>query len=274
MNSFLRFFEKIGQYWLLYGLIYLMYRIKGKDIKEVRFRKDLGVWEYRIGNDYFFSSGPGWAYDYDYLRKQFADSVGLKYLPREGDCVVDVGAGVGEELLVFSKLVGKTGKVFAIEAHPKTFEALQANCRLNNIDNAILLNVAVSDKPGRLFIEGARNALGNKVSSVAAPDTSDVEAITVEQLIERHGINRINFMKVNIEGAEQLLIKGIGKAISKIDNMAISCHDFRYVTEGNEFFKTKAIVVDFLDSNGFDYVARSTDTVADSYVYASPKKPR
>jgi len=251
-----------------------MYRIKGKKVKKVKYREDLGVWEFKIGNDHLFSSGPGWAYDYDYLKQQFIASVGVQYLPKAGDCVVDVGAGVGEELLVCSRLVGEKGKVFAIEAHPKTFEALKVNCQLNHINNATLLNVAVSDKPGRIFIEGARNALGNKVSSTGSVDASEVEAITIEQLVDRFGIDRINFMKVNIEGAEQLLIKGIGTAISKIDNMAISCHDFRYVTEGNEFFKTKAIVIDFLENNGFEYVTRMSDSFADSYVYAFPRKPR
>jgi len=274
MNSFLHFLERIGQYRLLYALIYLMYRIKGRNIRKVKFWKDLGAWEFKIDNDYFFSSGPGWAYDYNYLKKQFEASVGAQYLPKEEDCVIDVGAGVGEELLIFSRLVGEKGKVFAIEAHPKTFKALQVNCKLNNINNATLLNVAVSDKPGRIFIEGARNALVNKVNNIEVPDATEVEAITIEQLVDRHGISRINFMKVNIEGAEQLLIKGIGKAISKIDNMAISCHDFRYVTEGNEFFKTKAIVLDFLDNNGFDYVTRLTDSLGDSYVYAFPRKAR
>lgn len=251
-----------------------MHWIKGKDIKKVKYHKDLGVWESKIGEEYFFCSGPGWAYDYQFLLKQFKESGGRMYLPKEGDCVVDVGAGVGEELLVCSRLVGEKGRVFAIEAHPKTFEALELNSKLNRINNATLLNVAVSDKPGRLFIEGERNALGNKVNDTQLPGASSVEAITIEQLVDRFGIDRISLMKVNIEGAEQLLIKGIGRAISKIDNVAISCHDFRYLTEGNEFFKTKDIVIKFLTDNGFDYVTGPSEGFIDSYVYASPRKAR
>ena len=67
-----------------------------------------------------------------------------------------------------------------------------------------------------------------------------------------YNLHKIDLLKVNIEGAERLVIETMGDVLPIIRNVAISCHDFRYKHEGgNEFFKTKKIVTDFLMENGF-----------------------
>lgn len=273
VNQQLQNLQKSGHTKLLSWLIYLMYKWKGKNIKQVSFLPELNVWEFKIGKDFFYSSGPGWAYDYQYLFEQFAANLGYNYMPKEGDLVIDVGAGVGEELMVFSKSVGEKGRVFAIEAHPKTFRTLQYNNDKNGFGNTELLNIAITDVPGQIFIEDSADSLANKVSKEENSGGFQVQAITIEQLINRYDIAQVDFMKVNIEGAEQLLIKGIGKSIDKFKNLAISCHDFRYQNEGNEFFKTKFIVHEFLKDNNFECIIRNTkNPLLDDYIYAYPKK--
>lgn len=272
VNRILQFLQRKGQYRLLAFLTFFMYKLKSKGIERVGYLEEFNVWEFQIQGEHFFSSGPGWAYDYDYLLNQYASHLGFHYLPKPGDCVVDVGAGVGEELLIFSKLVGNQGKVFAIEAHPTTFKALAYNNSRNGFQNTELLNVAVSDRSGKLFIEDSLDSLANKVTSESMGNSFEVDAVTIEQLVAQENIAEINLLKVNIEGAEQLLIKGIGSALAKIKNMAISCHDFRFENEGVEFFKTKQIVLEFLKKNNFDYIIRSTgNPLLDNYVYAFPK---
>jgi FkbM family methyltransferase len=272
VNSILKNLEKRGYYRLLSMVVWVMYRIKGKKIRSVKFLKELNVWEFEIGNDFFYSSGPGWVYDYDYLLQEFSTHLGFHYLPKDGDCVIDVGAGVGEELMIFSKRVGDSGRVFAIEAHPKTFKALEYNRDRNKLKNTELLNFAIADAPGHIFIEDTQDSLGNKVSKEQNTNTFRVEAITIKQLVDRFEIDRVDFMKVNIEGAEQLLVKGIGSAIHKIRNVAISCHDFRYQNEGVEFFKTKKIILEFLRASDFECVIRNTgNPLLDDYVYAFQK---
>jgi hypothetical protein len=83
-------------------------------------------------------------------------------------------------------------------------------------------------------------------------------------------MNRVDFVKVNIEGAEQLLVKGLVAGLPKVLRMAISCHDFRYHAEGDEFFKTKEIILSFF--NQHQYVIRQRETnepLLDDYVYAT-----
>ena len=49
----------------------------------------------------------------------------LRYQPKPGDTVVDVGAGMGDDTLVFSRMVGPSGRVFSFEAHPDNLRCLQ-----------------------------------------------------------------------------------------------------------------------------------------------------
>lgn len=269
MNNVLRLLVKAKLYLLVRGLCFLMYKTKGKNIKSVKFLKELNVWEFKIGDEYYLSSGPGWAYDYDYLLDTFKNHLGNKYLPKQGDIVIDVGAGTGEEMMIFSKLVGKTGKVYAFEAHPKTFEALSYNKRLNNLDNVELLNLAISDENGFIKIQDSDNSLANKVSKDVDMGF-EVEAITIDSFLKDKDIKEVDFLKVNIEGAEQLLIQGMKESLGIIKNMAISCHDFRYMNEGDIFFKTKKIVTTFLEENNVKYQVRETNNpLIDDYIYTS-----
>jgi len=272
VNKLLKTLEDKGYHRLLSKIILFMYKLKGKDARSVKYISEYRVWEFQIGEEYYYSTGPGWVYDYDYLVTEFSTHLGFHYLPIDGDCVVDVGAGVGEELMIFSKRVGVNGKVFAIEAHPNTYSALVYNHDRNKLENVITLNVAIADLAGSIFIEDTQNSLANKISKEQQGQGFEVKSITIAELVMQHNIKQIDFMKVNIEGAEQLLIKGIGDAIYKIKNMAISCHDFRYKNEGIEFFKTKELVLEFLRDNNFECVTRNTgNPLLDDYVYAFPK---
>lgn len=65
----------------------------------------------------------------------------------EGDTVVDIGANVGHYTLLFSRLVGASGRVVAFEPIPTTFDLLASNVVSAGRDNATLINAAVTDNP-------------------------------------------------------------------------------------------------------------------------------
>ncbi|HEV8512375.1 MAG TPA: FkbM family methyltransferase, partial [Cyclobacteriaceae bacterium] len=91
-----------------------------------------------------------------------------------------------------------------------------------------------------------------------------------DQLVKENKIERIDFLKSNIEGAEQYLIEGMSESIGMIRNMCISCHDFRQVYHNHgEFYMTKEKVKSFLEANGFEVTVRqSGNRVIDDYLYA------
>jgi hypothetical protein len=148
---------------LLKKIIFLRYKQKGKKIDRVNYLNDFGAWEVSIDGLTLLSSGPGWAYDYDFLLNQLKTLSGHHYLPQRGDIVFDIGAGVGEETVILSQLVGTTGKIFAIEAHPRTYGALAYMVGKNNLGNVTCVNLAFSDRPGLVEIDDTANSLANTI---------------------------------------------------------------------------------------------------------------
>jgi len=170
------------------------------------------------------------------------------YTPRLGDTVVAVGAGIGRETLLFSRLVGDRGRVVALEAHPRTYLRLASLCRVNRLENVTLLQVAASDRDGTATISDDEHHLQN---TMLTADGIEVPASRLDSLAADLGITQIDLLTMNIEGAEWLAIRGLGQIIGSIRNVCISCHDFLADEVGSEQLRTKALVRDFLIEYGF-----------------------
>jgi len=101
-----------------------------------------------------------------HLRRRLDGSVDFwtfLYKPKTGDIVFDIGAGVGVDAIVFSQLVGDTGRVYAFEAHPWTFRALEKCCALNRL-SVEPVQMAVADAKGTLWISDLTNDELNSIS--------------------------------------------------------------------------------------------------------------
>lgn len=173
------------------------------------------------------------------------------YEPRPQHVVVDVGAGIGEEALTLSP---KVARILAIEAHPQTFRCLQKTIALSGLANVQAVQCAVSDRTGILRISTERNHLANSVGSGSGVD---VPARPLSDICSDYGIRTIDFLKVNIEGAERMLIEGVGGLA--IRTLAIACHDFVAERTGDDFFRTKAIIRHWLDNNGYEVRTQQSD---------------
>jgi len=182
-----------------------------------------------------------------------------KYNPGQGDVIVDVGAGSGHETILLSKSVGNRGLVLAVEAHPTTFDRLQKTCKYNKLDNVNCLNLAIMDKSCELRIDDNVNDEANAVSSNRDGEGYLVKGVSLDELCNNQGIERINLLKMNIEGAEQWAIQGMTEIIGKIDHVAIACHDFLSEDKFDESVCTREKVCVFLKENGFNYTVRSND---------------
>ena len=71
---------------------------------------------------------------------------------RPGMTIVDIGANIGYYTLLFSKLTGESGCVYAFEPEPKNFALLQQNLSRNNRTNVVAFNLAASDLTGESFL--------------------------------------------------------------------------------------------------------------------------
>ena len=178
----------------------------------------------------------------DYMHK-----VQLRYYtPSISDVIIDIGAGNGDEVLVYSQLVGEQGKIYAIEAHPKTFRDLQNSVKLNNISNTFCFELAISDKNGTLNINNTEDWFANKIEQNG--NGFIVKSLTLDDFILQNGIKKIDFLQINIEGAESDAIETMHDTLRITKNIAVSCHDFLFENNTSEI---KDKVEKILKDHGF-----------------------
>lgn len=144
---------------------------------------------------------------------------------RPGDVVVDVGAGIGDEAIVFSRLVGPAGRVVAVEAHPRTFACLERTVALNRLDNVRAVQAALCDRAGTLRMAFGDSYLTSRIDApMDAGGGVDVPAMTLDGLLDACGLEHVDLLKVNIEGAEAPMLRAGG--LDRVRRIAVSCHDF------------------------------------------------
>ncbi|HEY3841132.1 MAG TPA: FkbM family methyltransferase [Bryobacteraceae bacterium] len=182
------------------------------------------------------------------------------YKPHPGDVIVDIGAGRGEDVFAFSRAVGPEGHVFAIEPHPVSFQVLKKLCALNQLTNVTAINYACVDQPAPLQIETLPVWESNYVRpGDRSPTSHPVEGLTFDTLAERHHLDRIDFLKMNIEGAERTALPGCRQTLQRVRNVCIAAHDFRADRGEGQAFRTLAFVKDFLTAAGFHLTTRDDD---------------
>ncbi len=110
-----------------------------------------------------------------------------------GGSVIDLGGSVGYYTLLFAKLVGENGEVFSFEPNPNKFLVLEKNTDLNNYQNIVLVQKYVSDK----------STTDSEINSIALDDYF------------YHYSKPIKLIKMDIEGAEVLALKGMRTLLEK-----------------------------------------------------------
>jgi FkbM family methyltransferase len=228
-----------------------------------------GVWMHRVGKyvfpdsmrfEYYGDSFDAWPWQAARHFKDAEDYWFHVYKPRAGDVIVDIGAGRGEDVLAFSQAVGADGLVVAVEANPVSFDLLQRFCTLNRLTNVRALPFAVADHAGTFHIETGDSWESHSLFSPPGHSrTVPVAGITLDELCRRNGLARIDFLKMNIEGAERLAVRGMTATLAMTRHVCIACHDFRADAGEGELYRTRALVGDFLERHGWTVVAREGD---------------
>jgi FkbM family methyltransferase len=154
--------------------------------------------------------------------------------PKEGDIVVDVGAHMGRYTITSSKYVGPRGKVIAVEAHPYNFKILQRNIGLNRLTNVSAMNCAVYSKKDKLKLylpdedlgytmhhSLMKNYLVTKYNEKIEQKYIEVEAYTLDNLLQKSGMNQVNWIKIDVEGAEYEVLRGAREILSTNKRISI-----------------------------------------------------
>lgn len=136
---------------------------------------------------------------------------------REGDCVWDVGANIGLYTASFAERVGTSGKVYAFEPSPKNLRRLRA--AVSNLGNVTVLPVALGDhQGGAAFLEGEDDLGATSrvldTENATRQGTVPVELTTGDILVAAAAIPLANVIKIDTEGYELDVLKGMRNCLS------------------------------------------------------------
>ncbi len=133
-----------------------------------------------------------------------------------GDTVLDIGANIGYYTLIFAKLVGEHGKVFAFEPDPNKFALLKKNVEMNGYTNVVLVPKAVSNenKIAKLYLCKQNQAMHRVYNSVFCNDSINIELLKLDDYFQQYSDN-ISFIKIDIEGNEYAAIEGMLNLLHK-----------------------------------------------------------
>src|SRR5829696_2767954 len=215
--------EKLGlDYGTLWNRFYKFSTINKKDSALLKFKMPKYNYEFYCRNN---------KDDFQIMTFHEDDIIEHNFTPKNGDIVIDVGAHIGPYTLKASKRVGLNGKIIAIEADPENFDILNRNIQLNKLTNVIALNYAAYSKEDkiRLYLLKGKESSYTKYNTVMTDRAGnekrfvEVQANTLDYLLQSNGIKheQVNWIKIDVEGAEFDVLKGAKDILSKSNNISL-----------------------------------------------------
>jgi len=183
--------------------------------------------------------------DFGYYSEIYFGDVYCQKILRAGMKIVDIGANIGVYTVLAAEKAGKDGKVIAVEPEAENYKKLLDNIKLNNFQNVIPINIALTDHEAseKLYISpdaGSHSLLskGDEIISI------EIQVKTLDKLLEELNFNRVDIIKIDAEGAEIPILKGARKTLKANPNAKIIVASYHYPSEIKE-------VCQFL--NGIDF---------------------
>ena len=154
-------------------------------------------------------------------------------------------------------------KVYAFEGDAINFEVLSKNVRLNRVEDKIIpVKALLSDRDGISKIK----MTGSGSSSTLANDGTEVESITLNSFVINNNIEHIDFIKLDVEGAELDVLKGARETIKKFKpKLAISVYH-----RGDDIITIPLFLYDLLKDTNF-YLSHKNYTWTETVLFVSPR---
>lgn len=170
----------------------------------------------------------------------------LEHLLNPNDDVIDVGANIGIYACSIAKMIGPNGRVWAVEATPNTYLALQKNIALNNSGRIISFNAALSNQWGTTSI--ATNKSDDSQNCIADNTGGTANVVPLAPLDEIICLPpRIALLKIDVEGAEYLVLSGAPATLARADKVLVEI----YEPNLRKFGSNSREVLEHLASAGF-----------------------
>jgi FkbM family methyltransferase len=173
-----------------------------------------------------------------------------------GGVVIDVGANIGQYTLIAAQLAGPSGRVFAFEPDPVNAAALQRSVARNGFhDRVELLRLAVAASGGQAAFEVApdrtRSRLRpNTVGNGDSDNVVSVRKVALDDFADERGLNRLDLLKIDVEGADLDVLRGAERLIRHLRPMLmVECEPDWLLAHGE---RPEALLA-FVEELGYGY---------------------
>jgi len=164
----------------------------------------------------------------------YEDEVGklIKISLKDGDNALDIGGNIGLQSLRMAASVGQNGKVYAFEPLQHIQEKFKTNVALNKANNIKLFEIALSDQEDEIVYELDRNTWNQGTFSLKNKSTgTDTQKITIkiaDNLPEIRQLNSLALIKIDVEGYEYNVLRGLKETLQKHRPRIIFEYDSNY----------------------------------------------
>jgi FkbM family methyltransferase len=175
----------------------------------------------------------------------------LTELVEPGAVFIDIGAHIGRYTFPMAKLVGEDGIVIAV-----SFRALTRGIELNKFKNVVALNVALGDRNGSIMLcQKYITATSSIVEREKCRSFVEVPMETLDSIIKKLKISRIDVVKIDVEGAELKVLEGMVDTIRRFKPyMLVEVRSYN-VNKFERLMRTLGLSCEILmkRKNDFDY---------------------
>ncbi len=171
-----------------------------------------------------------------YLDLVYAD------IPKDYKVILDIGANIGITAQYFKD---RAKKVYSIEPSSQHFEALKKNKEYNQWSNVEIFNIAIADRDGYMQLNKYDdNYTTYSLTTKFKKDSEIVKTMAIDTFLKENKIEEVDFMKLDVEGAEDLILRsdGFKKVVNKIKRIEIEFHLLSWKN-----------LIDYLKSLGFQF---------------------
>tara|TARA_B100001059_G_C17838691_1_gene590235 strand:- start:1599 stop:2408 length:810 start_codon:yes stop_codon:yes gene_type:complete len=210
------------------------------------------IWKISVGSKVFYHDINGYKITIDpndktfVLKNLISYSMSNEYEPdtcsiikqhlKTGDNVLDIGANIGVMSILCSKIVGSEGAVYSFEPTKENFKYLCENKFLNNAVNLHPYNLAAWEK--NEIVRMPKNSL-------QLENVQWCNGVNLSDFLDSIGVNKVDFIKMDIDGAEPWAMIGLERIIEKNPNLKMICEFYpKYINSADgdpEFFKNKLL---------------------------------
>ncbi len=178
-----------------------------------------------------------------YLNINLSDIDGLT-----GGTIIEAGAYIGHKAMRYADAIGPEGHVIAVEIDESNFRIMQRNIEVNGLHNRITaIHAGLWSSPGRF--ESIANSYQRhtlaQIDKLNRSITRMVDCTTIDSIIEEHALAHVDYINVQVNGAELELLKGCEQHIDRIRQFGINS---LYSINGEP---VQPLIIEWLEERGF-----------------------